>query len=153
MSFTTQLLSLASFTVVFTAIHQPVEAAELKGAVFISEATQAATREYALCVRASAKLNYARLRETMFAGAWTAGQAAMIGSGICKVRWEAYEGSTAADYRLAGVPLRAPAPILRDAIDAQIADQLLESEREVVALCNVQIKKHAPVRPLNSEKQ
>ena len=112
-------------------------AEELKG-VRISEATQATSREYAVCVKANAKTNYVRLRKTMFAGAWAAGQAAMIGSGLCKARWDAYESSTAADFRLAGAPILEVAPSLRDVIDAQTADQLLESEAEKVPLCKVQ---------------
>ena len=59
----------------------------------------------------------------------------MIGSASCKSRWDAYEASATADYRIAGKAYREPTPSLRDVIDAKAADQLLESERETVSLC------------------
>ena len=137
-------LILTTATVISLVFAMPLRAEEIKGGVFISQASQAASREYASCVRATARANYARLRETMFAGAWTAGQAAMIGSGLCKARWEVYEAATAADFRAAGVPVREMTPRLRDGIDANIADQLLESESEEVPLCKVQQSKRVP---------
>lgn len=122
---------------VLAGVTMHVNAEVLRG-VPLSQASQAASREYALCVKTNATANYIRLRKTMFAGAWAAGQAAVIASGLCKARWEAYESSTAADFRVAGAPIQEVAPGLRNGIDALAADQLLETEAEPVPLCKVQ---------------
>ena len=75
----------------------------------------------------------------MWAGAYTATRAALSGSESCAARWVAYEASLTADFITAGAsgPQQATAPP-REAIDAQVADGLLETESQVVPLCRVQ---------------